>query len=351
MSLISEALRRAQKNKADKAEDRPESVTVDGLFRSDVVLPGLNRRSDAKKARWLVGLLSISVFIALGYLVHFLGKPPVRSIQTARVEAVNVRSVKSQEILPVTMPLESRVTKEQKTLPSSGEKIPATAAAHKAPKMPQNESQPVKGANESAEKGSISSGSFLTARAAKKSGAGRYGAEKPDAHADPVPKTSRIDIQSVKEKRDGAAPARISEQKAENDGGRINTETADYSESAKEHNNSGVMAYLRGDYAKAVEYFTSAIQVNPDYSEVFVNLGIVYKKQNKLHDAMTAYKKAIALDPTAPEAYYNLGILFDDDGDYKRASSAYRQFLQFATDRYQAQKQKVRERLTLIEKN
>ncbi|MBW2019277.1 MAG: tetratricopeptide repeat protein [Deltaproteobacteria bacterium] len=119
--------------------------------------------------------------------------------------------------------------------------------------------------------------------------------------------------------------------------------------SEKNYNNLGVTYYLQGDLKQAVEQFKTAIQLNPNSIESYVNLGIIYKKQNRFEDALKAYKKAVSLKPTFPEPYYNLGILYDDAGDFKRAAGAYRRFLQLAPEKYQSQKQKAQKRLNIIQ--
>ncbi len=118
--------------------------------------------------------------------------------------------------------------------------------------------------------------------------------------------------------------------------------------SEKALNNLGVAAYLRGDLKEAEKHIKAALALDPENSESYINLGIIYKKQNRLYDALKAYKKALAIKPDAPEAYYNLGILYDDERDFIRAAASYQQFLRLATERYQAQKRKVQLRLNSI---
>lgn len=133
-------------------------------------------------------------------------------------------------------------------------------------------------------------------------------------------------------------------QPRENTPGPVNVES-DNRRSEKNYNTLGVTYYLRGDLKQALEQFKAAIQLNPNSIEGYVNIGIVYKKQNQLQNALQVYKKAIALKPDSPEPYYNLGILYEETGDLKSATAAYFQFLRLAPSKYQPQKQKVRERL------
>jgi tetratricopeptide (TPR) repeat protein len=62
--------------------------------------------------------------------------------------------------------------------------------------------------------------------------------------------------------------------------------------------------YLKqGDYAKAIESYEEAIELEPDY-EAYYNLGSAYGKQGDYVKAIEAYNKAIELKPDDAEAYY-----------------------------------------------
>ncbi|MGA1825054.1 MAG: tetratricopeptide repeat protein [bacterium] len=118
---------------------------------------------------------------------------------------------------------------------------------------------------------------------------------------------------------------------------------------AKDYNNLGVSCYYKGDLNEALKYYKKAIQMDPDYFESYVNIGIVYKKQDKLKDALTSYKKALALNPDSPELYYNIGILYDHAAYYKNAEKAYEKFLTLMPKKYHNLREKVRERLSMIQ--
>ena len=65
------------------------------------------------------------------------------------------------------------------------------------------------------------------------------------------------------------------------------------------HNNMGDYYYRRGDYLKAMDSFGRALQIKPDYAEVFHNLA----------NTQIVYAKSIAkTDPKKAEEYLNLGL-------------------------------------------
>ena len=50
------------------------------------------------------------------------------------------------------------------------------------------------------------------------------------------------------------------------------------------------------------------IQIDPTLAVGYYNLGMVYKSQNRLLEAIKAYQKAIELNPQSAAAHQNLGV-------------------------------------------
>ena len=40
-----------------------------------------------------------------------------------------------------------------------------------------------------------------------------------------------------------------------------------------------------------------ALRLKPDYAEAYINMGVVYSKQDQLQDALDSYKHALRLKP------------------------------------------------------
>ena len=53
-------------------------------------------------------------------------------------------------------------------------------------------------------------------------------------------------------------------------------------------------------------------------------MGIVYRKQGQLKDALDSYKHAVRLNPDYAKAYYNMGIVYDEQGQLKDALDSYK---------------------------
>ena len=83
------------------------------------------------------------------------------------------------------------------------------------------------------------------------------------------------------------------------------------------YNNLGIEEYQKGNYDKAIEYFTEAIELNPNNAIAYHNRGLGYLKTGSkytpegrasLEKAISDYSKAVELKPDYVEAYYHRGI-------------------------------------------
>ena len=66
------------------------------------------------------------------------------------------------------------------------------------------------------------------------------------------------------------------------------------------------------DYESAIENFTKAIKLKPDYSEAYNNRGIAYTGKGDYEKAIEDYNTAIELDPNFFYSFINMGILYND---------------------------------------
>ena len=81
----------------------------------------------------------------------------------------------------------------------------------------------------------------------------------------------------------------------------------------------------------AIEYYTRAIELNPEYARTYYNRGIAYRKSGQYTQAIEDYTRAIELNPEyAVElnhelvvAYYSRGNAYADLGQYKQAIKDY----------------------------
>jgi protein O-GlcNAc transferase len=69
----------------------------------------------------------------------------------------------------------------------------------------------------------------------------------------------------------------------------------------------GIIARQTGRLDLAIEYFTTAIRLRPDFVEARNNLGNVFAQQAKWSDAAASYLEALRINPEFAEAHNNLG--------------------------------------------
>jgi len=81
--------------------------------------------------------------------------------------------------------------------------------------------------------------------------------------------------------------------------------------------------YQKGNNENAIEYYTKAIELNPDYAKAYNNRGVAYDVLKEYEKAISDYNKAIELNPEDAKAYYNIGLAYSNLKDYEKAISDY----------------------------
>lgn len=94
---------------------------------------------------------------------------------------------------------------------------------------------------------------------------------------------------------------------------------------AKRLNTAGEKAYQEKDYLAAMYYFQDAINLNPDFSQAYSNLGVTYPKLDRRAEALWANRKAIELasgnraDRIKAGSYYNIGRIYEASSEWQSA--------------------------------
>ena len=94
------------------------------------------------------------------------------------------------------------------------------------------------------------------------------------------------------------------------------------------HNNHGLAYQDEGDYDHAIEAFTKAIELNPNYAVAYNNRGLVYNNIGEFDRAIADYTKAIELKPDFVEAYDHRDDAYYAKGDYDSVIVEYRDITQ-----------------------
>lgn len=89
----------------------------------------------------------------------------------------------------------------------------------------------------------------------------------------------------------------------------------------------GVAQLSRDDYARALQFFERATELDSNYPEAWYQAGFCYGILNRHQDALKASRQAARLRPEWAEAYVNIGASSYALGQFKDAVDAYRQAL------------------------
>ena len=81
--------------------------------------------------------------------------------------------------------------------------------------------------------------------------------------------------------------------------------------------------YKKKDFSNAKIKYEEILKINPNNSEAYSNLGIIYKAKGDINSAIKCYLQAIKLDPKNKFVYNNIGNAFKEIKNYKMAIKAY----------------------------
>ena len=87
-----------------------------------------------------------------------------------------------------------------------------------------------------------------------------------------------------------------------------------------------------GNYRAAIADYNKAIELNPDYAIAYNNRGVAHKALKEYHKAIADYNKAIELNPYYVDAYYNRGNDYKALKEYHKAIADYDKAISLKTD-------------------
>lgn len=82
---------------------------------------------------------------------------------------------------------------------------------------------------------------------------------------------------------------------------------------------------LLGKFSDEIDWAQKAININPQYSMGYINLGNGYAGKDDNQKAEENFKKADSLDPSSPFPPYSLGVIEERKGNFKAAITYYEQ--------------------------
>ena len=102
------------------------------------------------------------------------------------------------------------------------------------------------------------------------------------------------------------------------------------------YNIIGAANQRSGNLNEAIEAYSKALSIKPDFAEAYNNMGIVLKDQGKLEEAIKSFNNAISINPRNAQAYYNKGIALKEQGKLEEAIEAYNKAVSIKADYFEA---------------
>jgi tetratricopeptide (TPR) repeat protein len=100
--------------------------------------------------------------------------------------------------------------------------------------------------------------------------------------------------------------------------------------SSKAYALTGLTLLQAGNLRMAVNYFYSALQIDPDEAGAWAGLGMIDFYENRSQDGLIRLRKAVFLDSDEPDYVFNLAQIAARIESYKESAAAYQKFLRIA---------------------
>ncbi|MDE2684056.1 MAG: tetratricopeptide repeat protein [Chloroflexota bacterium] len=94
----------------------------------------------------------------------------------------------------------------------------------------------------------------------------------------------------------------------------------------------GMTSAHNEDNQKAIEHYTSAINLNPQMGAAYNNRGNAYYDLGDFRSAIDDYNVASSLDPEVSAVHYNLGNVYAKQGNYRSAARHFTRSLELEQD-------------------
>mgnify|MGYP000588971774 CR=1 FL=1 len=108
----------------------------------------------------------------------------------------------------------------------------------------------------------------------------------------------------------------------------------EYAEAA--HNNLGIARQRLDQHEEAIQSFTEAVMLKPDYAKAHYNIARSFQILGQQDDAVLSYKKAIFFEADFDEAHYGLGSVLGSMKQYEKAAKSFKTAIQLNPNHVQA---------------
>jgi tetratricopeptide (TPR) repeat protein len=83
----------------------------------------------------------------------------------------------------------------------------------------------------------------------------------------------------------------------------------------------GLNLAWRGDLDRAIDAFSDAVRISPDFSQAYLNRGLAYQQKGDLRRALSDLNRAISSDRNNASAYYHRSEVQRALGNSERADA------------------------------
>ena len=90
------------------------------------------------------------------------------------------------------------------------------------------------------------------------------------------------------------------------------------------HNSLGNVLFKKGNIKEAIDNYSKAIHINPDYAPAYSNRGVAYVNMSQYQMAVEDHSQAVRLRPDYAIAYNNRGIAYANLGQHQKAIEDYK---------------------------
>lgn len=102
--------------------------------------------------------------------------------------------------------------------------------------------------------------------------------------------------------------------------------------------NLGDAAYYAGEYEKAIDNYTKAIEINPEDAMAYNNRGVAYHKLEQYENAISDLTKAIEIHSEESNYYRNRGVSYHHFKQYEKAIKDFTKAIEIDPENIQAYK-------------
>ena len=87
----------------------------------------------------------------------------------------------------------------------------------------------------------------------------------------------------------------------------------------------GYLLLKKDSVDEAMDSFTKALELRPDYHAAKTGKGIVLLRKGDLKAAETTLRDALVLNPDPVRTHYELGLVYEKMGDHEKAIAEYKE--------------------------